>query len=159
MIIPKFKERAIPVYFMEDYINEEPTEEEKQFKRIHKSIKEVERLPTVEEMTAILEYEETALDYCFKLAINTFESRNFEKNYTDLYNATISADFYKKALPNGILYTKYCTLRKILAELNVIRSIKNDVKKITFNYNQYDKEVLSGLKKLTDGWKFNLFIH
>ena len=98
MIIPKFEEKTIAVYEMEFVINEEASEEEKQFKRVLAAIKDFERLPTVEEITAILEYEQKALDYGFKLAINTLDKRGFEKNYIDLFNAVNDVEFYSKAL-------------------------------------------------------------
>lgn len=145
MIIPKFEEKTIAIYEMEFEINEEASEEEKQFKRILAAIKDFQRLPTVEEITAILEYESKALDYGFKLAINTLDKRGFEKNYIDIYNAVNDVDFYPKALKEQILYIKYCTLQKTLGELSVIWDIKEAVRELTFRYNNYDRELLQAI--------------
>ena len=134
---------------METQINEEPSENAKQFERIRQTIREFEILPTVEEMTAILEYERNALDYCFKLAINTLSKRGFDKHYIDIYNAVNDSDFYSTALKNDILFVKYCTLQKVLGELDVIGSIKDDVKEMNFNYNNHDRQVLQTLQDLT----------
>ena len=145
MIIPKFEEKTIAVYEMEFVINEEASEEEKQFKRVLAAIKDFERLPTVEEITAILEYEQKALDYGFKLAINTLDKRGFEKNYIDLFNAVNDVEFYSKALKQNILYIKYCTLQKTLGEIKVISDIKDAVRELTFRYNNYDRELLQAI--------------
>ena len=95
MIIPKFTERTIPVLEIERNINEETSEEGKQFIRIRETVKDFERMPTGEEMTAILEYESKALDYCYILALNTLDKRGFEKDVTDIYNAVNDEAFYK----------------------------------------------------------------
>lgn len=149
MIIPKFEEKTIAVYEMEFVINEEASEEEKQFKRVLAAIKDFERLPTVEEITAILEYEQKALDYGFKLAINTLDKRGFEKNYIDLFNAVNDVEFYSKALKQNILYIKYCTLQKTLGEIKVISDIKDAVRELTFRYNNYDRELLQAITDST----------
>jgi len=149
MIIPKFEEKTIAVYEMEFLINEEASEEEKQFKRVLAAIKDFERLPTVEEITAILEYEQKALDYGFKLAINTLDKRGFEKNYIDLFNAVNDVEFYSKALKQNILYIKYCTLQKTLGEIKVISDIKDAVRELTFRYNNYDRELLQAITDST----------
>ena len=149
MIIPKFEEKTIAVYEMEVVINEEASEEEKQFKRVLAAIKDFERLPTVEEITAILEYEQKALDYGFKLAINTLDKRGFEKNYIDLFNAVNDVEFYSKALKQNILYIKYCTLQKTLGEIKVISDIKDAVRELTFRYNNYDRELLQAITDST----------
>ena len=145
MIIPKFEEKTIAIYEMEFVINEEASEEEKQFKRILAAIKDFERLPTVEEITAILEYESKALDYGFKLAINTLDKRGFENNYIDIYNAVNDKEFYSKALKQDILYIKYCTLQKTLGEIKIISDIKNAIRELTFRYNNYDRELLQAI--------------
>ena len=152
MNVPTFKERTIPIYYIETYINEEASEEAKQFNRIRESIKEFESLPTVEEMTAILEYEENALDYCYKLAINTLDKRGFDKEFVDIYNAVNDSGFYKTALNNDIIYIKYCTLQKVLGELKIIDSIKQDVRQLNFNFNNYERQVLQTLQDLTTEW-------
>ena len=161
MIIPKFTERTIPVLEIERHINEETSEEGNQFKRILQTITEFEKLPTVEEMTAILEYESKALDYCYILAINTLDKRGFEKDATDIYNAVNDEAFYKYALKNDLIFAKYCTLQKILEEIFLIRSIKQGARELTFRYNKFDRELLQALQDITNGWKFNIvyFIH
>lgn len=148
MIIPTFKERTVPIFEMEYYINEEPSDEEKQFKRILKTVKEFELLPKVEELTAILEYEQKALDYCYKLAINTLSKRGFEKDITDIYNAINNKEAYSQALKNEITFAKYCTLQKILGELIVIGSIQHEVRKLIFNINNTDSEILKAITDL-----------
>jgi len=133
---------------MEYHINEEPSEEEKQFKRILKAIKEFELLPKVEELTAILEYKENALDYCYRLAINTISKRGFEKDVADIYNAVNNEEVYSQALKNEITFAKYCTLQKILGELIIIGSIQHEVRKLVFNINNTDSEILKAITDL-----------
>ena len=153
MIIPTFEEKTLAVYDMEYYINEETSNEAKQFKRILESVKYFELIPTVEEMTAILEYEEKALNYSFKLAINTLDKRGFEKDLTDIYNAVNNEKVYSKALKNDILFAKYCTLQKTLGELFVIRDIKNAVREVIFNCGTNEREILKAVTDLKNEWK------
>ena len=149
MIIPVFKPKTLPVYFIEEEINEEASEEEKQFKLIQQSIKNFECLPTVEEMTAILEYEQKALDYGFKLAIQTLDKPNVEREFASIYNAVnCDSEFYKHALNNEIVYIKYCTLQKILGEIKVINEIKTDLDEINFNYNYNRTQTLQAIQDL-----------
>ena len=148
MIIPIFKERNIPIYEMEYYINEEPSDETKQFNKILESVKEFELMPNVEEMTAILEYKEKALDYCYKLAINTLDKRGFEKDVTEIYNAVNDSKIYSKALKNEITFAKYCTLQKVLGEIFVIGSIQQEVRKLIFKINNTDAEILKAITDL-----------
>ena len=92
MIIPEFKEKTFPVYEMDFYINEEPSDEAKQFNKILKSIKDYELIPKVSEMTAILEYEEKALNYAFKLSIETkslISKLGFPKNLSSPWFSSI----------------------------------------------------------------------
>ena len=148
MIIPLFEEKTIPILYMDEYINEEPSEEARQFKRILKTVKEFERLPTVSEMTAILEYHETALNYCYKLAINTLDERGFEKDVTEIYNAVNNDKFYSVALKNDITFAKYCTLQKILNELLIIGSIQHEVRKLNFIMSNTDAEIIKAISDL-----------
>ena len=148
MIIPVFEEKTIPILYMESHINEEPSEEAKQFKRILKTVKEFERLLTVAEMTAILKYESTALDYTYNLAINTLSKRGFEKDVTDIYNAVNDEKFYSKALKNDITFAKYCTLQKVLNELLIIGSIQQAVHQLNFRINNTDAEIIQSIKEL-----------
>lgn len=150
MNVPTFNAKTLPIYYIEEHINEEHSKEAKQFNRIRESIKEFECLPRVEEMTAILEYEEKALDYCYKLAINTLNKRGFEKEFVDIYKAVNDGEFYKNALKNDIIYIKYCTLQKVLDELKIIDSIKQDVRQLNFNYNNHDRQVLQTLQDINN---------
>ena len=157
MIIPKFKERTLPVFDMERYINEEASDEEKQLKRILEAITELDHFPTVAEMTALLEYESQALDYCFNLAITTLDKRGFEKDLTDIHKAVNNENFYNKCLKHDILFAKYCTLQQVLNEMLVIRSIKDKVREIAFKYNYYDREMLQAVTSLKNEWvNFNI---
>ena len=80
MEIPTFKEKVVPVHEMEQYLTGRTTEG-KQLKLILESIKEYKLLPKFEDMVLLLDYEVKAIDYAFKLAINTLNNKDFEKNY------------------------------------------------------------------------------
>ena len=151
MIIPIFEEPTFAVYDMEFYINEEPTEKEKQFKRILESIKQFERLPTLADMTAILEYEEKAVDYIYKLALTTLKNRDFEKDFADIYRAVNKADVYSEALKDGFMFIKYCALQNILNEITVIWDIKTFIRELAFKYNYYDREILQAITDSKSG--------
>lgn len=157
MIIPEFNEKTFPVYEMERYINEEPSDEEKQFNKILESVKRFELIPRVSEMTAILEYEEKALNYAFKLSIETLDKRGFENDLTDISNAVNDEEFYKKALNNDILFVKYCTLQKVIGEILVIREIKEAVRELIFNMNNNERQILHAITSLKTEWKYNNF--
>ena len=148
MIIPTFEEKTIPILYMESHINEEPSEEAKQFKRILKTVKDFERLPNVSEMTAILKYQDQALTYAYELAINTLTKRGFERDLTDIYNAVNDEKFYSKALKNDITFAKYCTLQKVLNELLIIGSIQQEVRELNFLMNNTDTELINSIKDL-----------
>ena len=158
MDIPIFKPKTLPVLLIEENINEEASEEEKQFKLIHDSIKEFECLPTVEEMAAILDYERKALNYAYELAIYTLDNRSFEREFVSIYNAVNDSDFYSIALKNEIVYIKYCALQKVLGEINVIHKIKDDLREINFNYNYHRHQTLQAIQGLKPEWLIKIII-
>lgn len=145
MEIPTFKEKEVPVYFMEDFLNSEDSTEGKQFKLILESVREFETLPTLTEMASILDYEEKALDYAFRLAINTLHNTGFEKDLTDIYNATIKFNPYDK---DNIAQGKYLILESTLKELEIIKDIKQAVKELNFNYNLYERNLIQAIDNL-----------
>lgn len=148
MAIPIFKEKTIPIYEMESYINEEPSEEAKQFERILSSIRDFDLIPKVEEMTAILEYEQQALDYCFRLAVNTLNKRGFEKSLFEITQAVNGENVYSECLKNDISFAKYCTLQKVLGELFIIHKIKNAVREVIFDMGDIERATLEAIKDL-----------
>lgn len=145
MDIPTFKEKEVPVYFMEDYLNSEDSTEGKQFKLILESVKDYEALPTLTEMASILEYEQKALDYAFRLAINTLHNIEIEKDLTVIYNATINFNPYDKG---DITHGKYLVLETVLKELKTIKEIKQAVKELNFQYNLYERNITEAIDQL-----------
>ena len=146
MEIPTFTEKKVPVNFMEDYINNETTQEGTKFKIILSCINEFEILPSLTEMASILEYEAKALSYAFELAISILHTHDFEKDYTEIYNAVNEVEPYSTYKNDGIALSKYLILEGVLEELNIIKMIKEAVSEINFNYNLVDREIIQLLE-------------
>lgn len=147
MKIPIFKEKVLPVYEMEHYLDG-MTEEGKQFKLILESVKRFEALPKVEEMASILEYEEKAIDYAFRLAINTLHTIEIEPNYLDIANAVTKTEPYSTFKNDNIALAKYFILEKVLEELKLISEIKQAVKELNFNYNLFERNLVESIDQL-----------
>lgn len=149
MEIPIFKEKVLPVYEMEHYLDGQTTEG-KQFKLILESVKEFEALPKVEEMASILEYETKAIDYAFRLAINTLHNINIEPNYLDIANAVAEVEpvLYSTYSNDNIAIAKFFILQKVLEEIRTINEIKQAVRELNFNYNLFERNLIESIQEL-----------
>lgn len=149
MKIPVFKEKTVPVYEMEHYINNETSVEGIQLKHILTSIKEFEAVPRVEEMASLLEYEEKAIDYAFRLAINTLHNINFEPNYLDIANAVLKVEPYSTYKNDNIALAKYLILEQVLEEIKIVMAIKQAVQELNFKLDN-NIDLINAIKELKE---------
>lgn len=147
MEIPIFKEKVVPVYEMEHHLDGMTTEG-KQLKLILESVKNFEALPKVEEMASLLDYEAKAIDYAFRLAINTLHNIDFEANYLDIANAVVKVNPYSTYKNDNIALAKYLVLEKVLEEIKTINEIKEAVRELNFSYNLYERNIIESIDQL-----------
>jgi len=152
MKIPTFKEKVLPVYEMEHHLDGMTTEG-KQFKLILESIKEYEIYLKAEEMASILDYEVKAIDYAFRLGINTLHTIEIEPNYLDIANAVVKVNPYSTFKDDNIALAKYFILEKVLEEIKIINEIKEAVREMNFNYNQFERELNGNIVKSIDQFR------
>lgn len=120
--IPKFKDKTVPVYEMESYLNSS-TEEAKQFKRILTAVKEYRLFLRVEELASLLEYKEKAELEVYSILVNIGRMPKTDYDYYSLKEEFNSIKEYETYKERPVEELKYYAVKQIIEELDLIEAI------------------------------------
>lgn len=146
MFIPEFKEKTVPVYEMESYLNDS-SEEAKTFKRILTAVKELKIYLSVEEVALLLEYKEKTELEVYSILVTLGKVTRTDYDYYSLKADFEAIEEYKAFKDYPIDQMKYYAVKQLMEELFLIQSILVECSNLNYNSVPVTVENIYNLKE------------
>lgn len=146
MFIPEFKEKTVPVYEMESYLNDS-SEEAKTFKRILTAVRELKIYLSVEEVALLLEYKEKTELEVYSILVTLGKVTRTDYDYYSLKADFEAIEEYKAFKDYPIDQMKYYAVKQLMEELFLIQSILVECSNLNYNSVPVTVENIYNLKE------------
>ena len=122
MFIPEFKEKTVPVYEMESYLNDS-SEEAKSLKKILTAVKEFRIFLRAEELAFLLDYKEKTELEVYSILVTLGKVTRTDYDYYSLKRDFEAIEEFRTFKPNSVEEIKYYAVKQLVEELTIIESI------------------------------------